>query len=428
MTPYLTARALHPPLIHERPSPLLGIVVVIPCYDEEYLLLSLMSLKKCHRPACDVEVIVVINQTETTPEAVKQTNARTYRQAIKWAGQNRPPHLRFRILFMDDMPKKHAGVGLARKVGMDEACYRFHKAGNPRGIIACFDADSRCEVNYFQALENYFIKKPKAVACGIHFEHPLSGVDFGEKIYEAITFYELHLRYYVQAQRWAGFPHAWQTIGSSMAVRCDAYQKQGGMNRRQAGEDFYFLHKFIPLGHFGEITETTVIPSPRPSDRVPFGTGKAVADMLRTKNNCTTYNPKSFQDIAVLFKKEWPGLYNLKNIADIYGRLPRGVSLFLKENNFIEKIKEIKAHTSSKSSFEKRLWRWFDAFLMMKYVHFSREHFYADIEVTEAAKWLLGNILPDENHSEKNAKELLLLFRESSGKGGFPNFRNEAVR
>ena len=35
------------------------------------------------------------------------------------------------------------GVGLARKIGMDEACYRFHKVRRSRGIIACFDADSQ---------------------------------------------------------------------------------------------------------------------------------------------------------------------------------------------------------------------------------------------------------------------------------------------
>ena len=65
MTPYLQERSLYPPLIHRRPSPLLGIVVVIPCYDEDYLQLSLMSLQKCNRPQCDVEVIVVINHSET---------------------------------------------------------------------------------------------------------------------------------------------------------------------------------------------------------------------------------------------------------------------------------------------------------------------------------------------------------------------------
>jgi hypothetical protein len=64
----------------------------------------------------------------------------------------------------------------------------------------------------------------------------------------AITSYELHLRYLVHAMRWAGHPFAYQTVGSSMAVRRKAYLSLGGMNTRQAGEDFYFLQKFIEVG------------------------------------------------------------------------------------------------------------------------------------------------------------------------------------
>ncbi len=412
MTPYLTARSLHPPLIHKHPSPLLGIVVVIPCYDEAYLLLSLMSLKKCERPDCDVEVIIIINQSEKTPEEIKATNRKTHQQTTEWAQRSRLSHLRFFILHLDDLPKKHAGVGLARKIGMDEACYRFHKAGNPRGIIACFDADSRCEKNYFQAIEKYFQARPKAQACGIHFEHPISGVDFGDTIYQAIILYELHLRYYVNAQRWAGFPYAWQTIGSSMAVRCDAYQQQGGMNRRQAGEDFYFLHKFIPLGHFGEITKTKVIPSPRPSHRVPFGTGKAMGEMLKSNGKSLTYNPKTFEDLSVFLKTEWTNLYSEENLDSVYEKLPESIRSFLIGNGFEEKTKEAKLHTSSQASFEKRLGRWFDAFLLMKFVHYARDHFHPDVDIKEAAEWLCIQISPTTATSESTPSDLLHFYRQ----------------
>jgi len=39
------------------------------------------------------------------------------------------------------------------------------------------------------------------------------------QVYGAIAAYELHLRYYVQALRYAGFPHAHHTVGSCLAVR-----------------------------------------------------------------------------------------------------------------------------------------------------------------------------------------------------------------
>ena len=73
---------------------------------------------------------------------------------------------------------------------------------------------------------------------------------------------------------------------------------------------------------------------------------------------------------------------------------------------------EIKAHTSNKLNFEKRLSRWFDAFLLMKYMHFARNHYYPDVDVKEAANWLLNKILPENIKEEKDAKNLLLKYRK----------------
>ena len=65
---------------------------------------------------------------------------------------------------------------------------------------------------------------------------------------EAIMKYELYLRYYRLALEYTGHPHAYHCIGSAFAVRTLDYVAQGGMNKRQAGEDFYFLQKLIATG------------------------------------------------------------------------------------------------------------------------------------------------------------------------------------
>jgi hypothetical protein len=52
------------------------------------------------------------------------------------------------------------------------------------------------------------------------------------------------------------------------------------MSRRQAGEDFYFIQKVAMQGRYGECRTTRVHPSPRPSDRVPFGTGPDIARQI----------------------------------------------------------------------------------------------------------------------------------------------------
>jgi len=405
MTPYLQQRTLYPPQILRRPSSHLGLVVVIPAYDEPYVLLSLLSLQKCAAPACGVEVIVVLNDGKNAPEAVKERHRMQFQTLSSWAAAESTPQLRFHILYKQDLPKKHAGVGLARKIGMDEAAWRLQRAKNPGGIIACFDADSRCATNYLQALELHFKNEPETQACSIHFEHPLEGADFPEAVYEAIVEYELHLRYYIQAQRFAGFPFAYHTVGSSMAVRADAYQQQGGMNRRKAGEDFYFLHKFIELGHFSELFSTKVIPSPRPSQRVPFGTSKAVGELLATAETYQTYAPQSFVDLKAFFTQV-PLLYDGK--PEI---VPESIADFLETVDFQRKLKEIRAHTSTQEAFVTRFYRWFNAFMLMKYVHYSRNHYYNNIPVVEAAKWLLsetGQPQPDS----LSAKALLLVYRQ----------------
>lgn len=396
---YFDKNALFPPLIGVASESGLSSVVTIPCHDEPDLLRTLDALAACETPPKPVEVIVVINGPENAPEEVKQRNADTYSQALAWAARHSRPGLQFYPLHFPDLPSKHAGVGLARKIAMDEAARRLENAGAPRGVIACLDADSLVQPSYLQALQRYFNRRPACPAAGIYYEHPLAGNDYAPEIYEAIARYELHLRYYVQALRWAGLPTATQTVGSAMAVRADAYQSQGGMNRRQAGEDFYFLHKFTPLDGFGEITATTVIPSPRSSHRVPFGTGKAVGDML-AGNAFSTYSPLIFKDLKVFLDKtdQWFDLsdavflqQNATAAAELdhtLRALPPAVFTFLEKESFREKLREIRRNTATPAAFRKRFFRWFDPFLAMKYVHHARDHFYANIPVEDCELWI----------------------------------------
>jgi len=399
------------------PSQNLNIVVVIPCHDESNLLASLQALRNCDAPTCAVEVIVVINHSENSDISVKQQNENTFLAAQKWIKdtQQSTDFIEFYLIKAFDLPKKHAGVGLSRKIGMDEAAFRLHQINRPQGIIACFDADSLCQKNYFVALEKHFVENPKNSACSIYFEHEINGKEYAESVYKAIILYELHLRYYVHALRFANFPYAYQTIGSSMAVRAKDYRKQGGMNRRKAGEDFYFLHKFIPLGTFTELKKTVMLPSPRPSHRVPFGTGKAVQDILDKKNEeeYPTYDFQVFQDLKI-FLSQVNNFHLLKQKNEqqqLVAQMPKSIQDFLKSYNFEKKLKEIQGNSTNLASFRKRFFHWFSAFIALKYVHFARDSFYPNIPVTSATKWLL------EQHFEikienPTAENLLLVFRE----------------
>jgi glycosyltransferase involved in cell wall biosynthesis len=381
--------------------PGLSLSVVIPCFNEANLVGVLESLRRCESPEPVFEVLVVINSPSGAPKEVLAQNRRTMEEARAWIGDTGfPVHL----VEACGLPPRHAGVGLARKIGMDEALRRFDDAETlDRGIILCFDADCTCATNYLRGVDEHFKAHPGSPACSIYFEHPLDG-DLGPDVYEAATEYELHLRYYVQALRYVGFPHAYHTIGSSMAVRARAYMEQGGMNRRQAGEDFYFLHKLIPLGGFTELTRTTVYPSPRASNRVPFGTGRAVSEWLEHRQT-KTYPLQAFEDL-LMFLATVPLLTNVP----LPDNMPESVRTFLAEQDFVEAMSEIRRHTSSGEAFVKRFYRWFDGFRAMKFVHHARDRFYGDEDVAVAAAKLLGRL--GVNSSSLSTRELLEAYRK----------------
>ncbi len=397
------------------PSANLALVVVIPSYDEPELLGSLQALLECRAPLIDVEIIVVLNDAEKDDKSLKIRHLEQHEALRSFSRSHKRPDLQIHPIYQTGLPSRHAGVGLARKIGMDEAVRRLEQAGHPEGVIACFDADSRCDANYLQEVYRLFARLPGCPACSIYYEHPIGGSQFDEKVYEAIALYELHLRYYLHAQRFAGFPFAFETIGSSMAVRASAYQQQGGMNRRKAGEDFYFLHKFTAHPDFCELRSTRVIPSPRTSDRVPFGTGKAMSAILQAGGTWSTYAPQSLEDLKKFFAK-LPDFYTSDNFAN----LPQSIRQYLESIDFGRKLKEIRQHTASRQSFAQRFFRQFDAFQIMKYMHFARDAFYPNVDVREAAAWLANRYFQNRDAPDMAAKDLLCHYRQMDRQGFWP--------
>ena len=166
-------------------------------------------------------------------------NDDTYSSLVKFQNSF---NFRLEVIRSKLLDRKHSGVGVARKEIMDIASDRLITQNMADGLIVCLDADCKVSTDYLLALVDYLDQNPKSPACSIYFEHPLDHLHDVEKTH--IANYELHLRYLVEAQRWCGLPYAFHTVGSSMAVRAGDYNKMGGMNKRKAGEDFHFLHKF----------------------------------------------------------------------------------------------------------------------------------------------------------------------------------------
>ncbi|MBK7709586.1 MAG: glycosyltransferase family 2 protein [Bacteroidales bacterium] len=299
---YLDERALFPEFVKEAPDRNTGIIVVVPSYDEPGISRMLDSLSLCSEIPCKVEVLIVINAPGDASEKSISNNKLTIENIEIWKQLNTGCFFRLYTIVAEPLPVKGWGVGLARKTGMDEAVRRFETINRPDGVILNLDADCIVDNNYFVSVYSEFLLKKERSACSIYFEHPLSGSDFPVEVYKYITLYELHLRYYFQGLLLSGFPYVFHTVGSAIGVKALPYIKAGGMNRKQAGEDFYFIQKLVPAGGYFSLNSTCVRPSPRPSFRVPFGTGASVNRLTGAgETELMTYNILAFKRAELLF-------------------------------------------------------------------------------------------------------------------------------
>lgn len=408
---YLRKQRTLPKSLQDAVHPDLGIVVVIPCYDEPDLAPVLESLQNCQRPRAAVEILLVMNASELDDEALRRRNQSAMDVIESRWTEHDEARFRVRALNFPRLPARHAGVGLARKIGMDEAVGRFLTAGNSGGIIASIDADCTCDSDYLRSLESHFDRHPESRACTIYFEHALSG-PLDKDLYREVTRYELFLRYYRQGLQLAKFPYAHYTVGSCMAVRCDAYARHGGMNRRKAGEDFYFLNKLMAVGGVTENNATRVMPGVRASTRTPFGTGRALTNRLaKTDQPWLTYDPRVFRDLGELVS-------NVDNYYEIPpGEWPTQTSLsdcmeeFLSARDIRGKHAEIRANSASPASFRKRFLQWFDGAQALKFVHYATRHAYHRLPLERACATLLqwrGIEVP----ADSSATNLLQTLRE----------------
>ena len=363
----------HEPL----PDPLPGtaIMVVIPAYGEKNLMDAVDALAASLPDHIRAEILCVINHPENPPREYLDLNIRSL-DLIKQKSGGLKSNLKLYAIYLPDVPHKLAGVGYARKVGMDTAVSRFGLLDNPSGIIVSFDADSLCSDDFLEEVHRFFSDHPGALSANHYFEHPDCFIEDGRRL-APIGLYELHLRYFRMALEWAAHPHAIHTVGSSFAVRVNGYIRAGGMGRHKAGEDFYFLQKMVALGHFWENNRAMVIPSSRESDRVIFGTG---ATMLRAgvdDRGYLTYPLVLFDHLKqFILSNPWLNA-DLKNgsWSDNPGDRPdnplRG---YLHESSLLRELEDIEHKTAGPISRRKKFFATLGIFEVLRYLNHSGRH------------------------------------------------------
>ncbi len=358
-------------------------VIVIPCHDEPDIIATLESLADCDPPSRPVEVVVVVNDRASDAFSIQQYNLHTI-TLLSHLDYRWPLH----IIDAQLLPNRAGGVGAARKRGMDAAIARMVTHAVTDGVLISMDADCLVNSNYLTAIADLFDRQKKAPGCVTNYAHRLDECDSAQAR-AAIINYELHLRLYLLGLQRAGLPYAFPTIGSCFACRAHAYARQGGMNCRQAGEDFYFLHKLARLGTIQPCHDAWVYPSPRISQRTPFGTGQAIHQWMASGENVwPSYHPNAFDDLAALVGAI-DRLWSSNTITNEIVALPTTMQRFLQQQHGVDRIEEIRANTASIAAFRKRFLHWFDGFLAMKFIRFSCNTVHGWLPVEQAISTML---------------------------------------
>lgn len=214
-------------------------------------------------------VIVVVNNRTDASDEVRRDNE----DVLDWLASRPFPGLKLAWINAAatglELPAGQ-GVGLARKIGFDAALQYLDWNIDP--LLISLDADTLVDPHYLTAVFRHFAAAT-ATGAVIPFRHQ-EGADLLQE--EAIRAYELYLRSYQFGLQQAGSHYAYHSIGSAFACRAQGYIDAGGMNRRLAAEDFYFLQQLNKVGGISMLCGTVVCPAARSSARVPFGTGRIV--------------------------------------------------------------------------------------------------------------------------------------------------------
>ena len=134
---------------------LFDFIISIPCYDEyEYLFKTLDSINKQDDMLLKKSLVsIAINNSNKENQKIINNNKRTYNKLVV-------ANYKFEMLIMDafsenkSLDEKEAGVGLARKIAVDNTLDYSHS----NSIICFIDADTELSKNYLTVIHSSYIE------------------------------------------------------------------------------------------------------------------------------------------------------------------------------------------------------------------------------------------------------------------------------
>ncbi len=356
--------------------------VVIPALAETESLPATLQSLSANTPAeilDDTLVLVIVNNRPMPTNgkeniAILQEYIRDNAQTLKWL-ETKSRHIPLQLGWIDassrgnELPPR-GGVGLARKIVCDSALAHLKESENPfllqEFVFFSLDADTLVSSDYLDTAGRELLVSGKSGGV-VSFKHRQTGTPEGQA---AIDAYEAFLYYYVDGLRLAGSPYAFHTVGSCLCFTAKGYMRAGGFPaRRQAGEDFYFCMELAKTGGICEIRKTKVFPSSRISHRVPFGTGRRMADaLLGGKEELPAYDFRVFIALRELLSSVSANID--KDAEQIYACIHHTPTVdFLEERGFSQIWPRFQRQYGNEKAILAAFHRWFDGFVTLKYIH-----------------------------------------------------------
>ncbi len=381
-----------------------GHALIIPAYGESESLFKLLASVP-GGPAGEVLITVVLNARENSPGKIHEANQMVRQRlertlAASLTLSSKPPIRVYpveggKLLLIDRAVPGHflpegQGVGLARKIGND-AVLSLHVADRIASPwLHNSDADTVLPGDYFEQL---LAIDPEETGAAIYsFDHEFES---DPRLAQAGRLYELSLRYYVLGLAWAGSPYAYHSMGSCLAIPADAYAEVRGFPKKNAAEDFYVLNKLAKVGTVARLSGSPLGLEGRPSDRVPFGTGRALTDLVSKRKALSgfrLYHPLVFAHLAGWIRVLAAIARSGGDLAQPMEELPTGNPFFrsdllreaLERMGAVRAIREAMDRSHDEETLLRHLHTWFDAFRTLKLLHALRDGGFASLPWREA--------------------------------------------
>lgn len=393
------------------------------CAESRMILACIDAISKASlKLNTNILVILLVNEAQDTIEEYREDNKlllkileARFKQNIITGNSNWKLYTEHQIdwLVIDHTDSwsfaRKQGVGLARKTLGDIGIILKSHGVLKTNWMHQTDGDARIPENFFTQIHS--IPDLHNFSAVVHtFSHIPADEDLAEDSvsWRALMHYEIWLRYYKLGLAYAGSPYAFFTIGSLISFNLEIYAQARGFPKKNAAEDFYFLNKMNKLAPVYSLKNQAIKLVNRPSNRVPFGTGRGTQDYvqkLTQGEDILTYHPSIFSVLKILLDVIEQSIIE-DDLDSFKNRIHESMAVFLKyheamhnrkieSESLLDALKIDTFHSScyeaakrsrSKEAALKQFHSWFDAFRTLKVIHTLRDEFFGELPMLQSLK------------------------------------------